>query len=197
MFVKICGMNARAAVRAAVDAGADAIGFVFSDSPRRVTPLRARELVADVPQQVERIAVTRHPSRELCSEIFEIFEPDCLQTDAEDFASIRLPESCSALPVIRNGRVPPDAPSYERLLFEGSSSGSGETADWLEARGLATQTRLVLAGGLDAGNIVQAIERVRPWGVDVSSGVESSPGVKEPLKIREFVARVRAMERAS
>jgi phosphoribosylanthranilate isomerase len=80
------------------------------------------------------------------------------------------------------------------LLFEGAVSGSGRTADWTEARALAAETQLILAGGLDAANVRAAIEAVRPWGVDVSSGVERRRGEKDSVKIREFVARVRAME---
>jgi phosphoribosylanthranilate isomerase len=81
-------------------------------------------------------------------------------------------------------------------LFEGSDSGSGATADWLEARELASATELVLAGGLDARNVERAIRYVKPWGVDVSSGVEARRGEKDPAKIKEFVTRVRAAEEA-
>jgi phosphoribosylanthranilate isomerase len=79
-------------------------------------------------------------------------------------------------------------------LFEGAVSGSGRTADWEEARELALGTELILAGGLDAGNVTAAIRAVRPWGVDVSSGVERRRGEKDAGKIKEFVARVRALE---
>jgi phosphoribosylanthranilate isomerase len=81
------------------------------------------------------------------------------------------------------------------LLFEGPVSGSGEVADWEQARELATQTRLILAGGLTPDNVGEAIGIVRPYGVDVSSGVEIAPGHKDPERIRRFVAAVRAAER--
>jgi phosphoribosylanthranilate isomerase len=80
------------------------------------------------------------------------------------------------------------------LLFEGRVSGSGATADWDEARTLARGTELILAGGLDADNVAAAVEYVRPFGVDVSSGVESERGKKDPRKVTEFIARVRALE---
>jgi phosphoribosylanthranilate isomerase len=195
IFIKICGMTSADAVAAAVAAGVDAVGFVFAESPRRVTPLRARELAARVPSSVERIAVTRHPGAQLCREIFEIFSPDSLQTDAEDLATISLPADCAALPVFRNGHTPKDITAQTRLLFEGPVSGSGTTADWHVARELAARTRLILAGGLDAANVEEAILAVRPFGVDVSSGVESSPGIKDPGKIEAFVASVRAAEK--
>jgi phosphoribosylanthranilate isomerase len=80
-------------------------------------------------------------------------------------------------------------------LFEGAVSGSGTTADWDEARALTHASELVLAGGLTPDNVAAAIEYVQPWGVDVSSGVERSRGVKDPARITQFVARVRAMEK--
>jgi phosphoribosylanthranilate isomerase len=95
--------------------------------------------------------------------------------------------------VYRNRGALPSSPP-PRLLFEGAVSGGGTTADWDEAASLAPRTQLVLAGGLSAGNVGDAIRRVRPWGVDVSSGVERRRGEKDPEKIREFVARARAVE---
>jgi phosphoribosylanthranilate isomerase len=94
--------------------------------------------------------------------------------------------------VYRDGRSPQSPPA--RLLFEGARSGSGRTADWEEARSLAARTQLILAGGLAAANVADAIRHVRPWGVDVSSGVEKRRGEKDPRLIHEFVARVRATQ---
>lgn len=192
VFVKICGINSEAAAAAAIEAGADALGFVFAESPREVTPERARELAARVPASVKRVAVLRHPPRALWQHVLEVFSPDWLQTDAEDLAAIELGSGCVALPVYRDGRAPHTPPG--RLLFEGVKSGSGRTADWNEARALASRTQLILAGGLDATNVADAIRRVRPWGVDVSSGVEKRRGEKDPQMIHEFVARVRALD---
>jgi phosphoribosylanthranilate isomerase len=87
-------------------------------------------------------------------------------------------------------------PLPPRLLLEGARSGAGEKADWTRAALVARRTQLVLAGGLDAGNIAWAIRTARPFGVDVSSGVESARGVKDPAMIREFIGAVRAAERA-
>jgi phosphoribosylanthranilate isomerase len=192
VFVKICGINSEAAAAAALEAGADALGFVFAESPREITPERARELAADVPSGVKRVAVLRHPPRALWQRVLEVFAPDWLQTDADDLAAIELGGGCVALPVFRDGRAPQSPPA--RLLFEGAKSGSGRTADWEQARALASRTQLILAGGLDAGNVADAIRRVRPWGVDVSSGVEKRRGQKDPRMIHEFVARVRALD---
>ena len=194
MFVKICGINSAEAVAAAVAAGADALGFVFAPSPREVTPEQAKALCADVPSHVVRVAVMRHPHKEHWQRVIEVFEPSWLQTDAEDFKWITLPKSCLALPVYRDADAPADSDLPDRLLYEGTHSGSGRVADWDEAHGLARVADVILAGGLTAANVADAVRFVRPWGVDVSSGVERERGVKDPAKIQEFVACVRAIE---
>lgn len=192
MFVKICGLTSRAAVEAAVEAGADAVGFVFAASPREVAPADARQWCRALPAGVVRVAVMRHPDRSLVERVGGELAPDWLQTDAEDFGGFELPAGCFPLPVYRSGGVDAPAALPPRLLFEGPVSGSGRKADWSVARQLAQRTHLVLAGGLDAANVADAIRAVRPWGVDVSSGVESAPGIKDAGKIREFVARAKA-----
>ena len=194
MFVKVCGMNSPEAVEAAVAAGVDAIGFVFAESPRQVTPEQAKALSANVPANVLRVAVMRHPHKEHWERVIEIFEPNWLQTDAEDFRWIKLPSTCVALPVYRDSNAPADSDLPDRLLYEGTQSGSGRVADWDEASGLARVAEVILAGGLTAENVDDAVRFVRPWGVDVSSGVERARGEKDPEKIKEFVARVRAID---
>lgn len=197
MFVKICGMNSPEAVTAAVRAGADAIGFVFASSPREVTAERAKELCAHLPGHVVRVAVMRHPEPARWQQVLEVFAPDWVQTDGEDLPAIRLPRGCTALPVYRDRNAPADSDLPDRLLFEGTHSGSGRLADWNEARGLAHVTEVILAGGLNVDNVGDAVRFVQPWGVDVSSGVESARGEKDPAKIEEFVARVRALQGVS
>jgi phosphoribosylanthranilate isomerase len=194
MFVKICGLTEPESLAAAVAAGADAVGFVFAESVREIDPASARRLCRALPDSMLRIAVMRHPSPERLREVIDVFAPDWLQTDADDLASLTLPPTVTVLPVYREGDSLPRRNPPPRLLFEGRVSGSGETADWNEARRFAAETELILAGGLDADNVGRAIAAVRPFGVDVSSGVESVRGVKDPRKIREFVARVRSME---
>lgn len=194
MFVKICGLTDAEAVAAAVEAGADAVGFVFAPSPREVRPDVAARLAEPVPRRVARVAVMRHPAQALVDEVGRAFAPDWLQIDAEDLAALEIDAGIRVVPVYRNGHTPPPAQRPERLLFEGPQSGSGRTADWDEARRLAAQVELILAGGLDVDNVEAAITAVAPWGVDVSSGVERGPGRKDPGKIHDFVARVRALE---
>ena len=190
MWLKICGMTDQAAVDAALAAGVDALGFVFSPSVRRLEPAQAVQLAARARGRVAVIAVTLHPPQALVDEIVRVFSPDALQADQSDFERLRLPLTLARLPVLRvdvaAGSVLPT-----RLLFEGARSGSGEAADWQVAARLALRCELILAGGLTAHNVGAALRAVRPYGVDVSSGVESSAGRKSAQKIAEFVAAAR------
>jgi phosphoribosylanthranilate isomerase len=191
VWVKVCGLTSADAVEAAIDAGADAVGFVFAESKRKVTPQRAAELAHDVPKHVVRVAVMLHPSQRELDEVWSHFRPDVLQTDSEDLPALRVPEGLRVMPVFRSGRdLPALLPS--RLLFEGPVSGAGATSDWTAAAALASRTQLVLAGGLKPTNVADAIAIARPFGVDVSSGVEAQPGVKDPARIYEFVRAARA-----
>jgi phosphoribosylanthranilate isomerase len=190
LWVKICGLTTEAGVLAAVDAGADAIGFVFAPSTRQVTPECAAQLARKAPERVMRVAVMLHPTQALVDEVCSVLRPHVLQTDIEDFPNLRLPQELQRLPVVRGGSAVPEKPPSQ-LLFEGAVSGAGEISNWAAAAQLAMTTQLVLAGGLTPTNVRDAVEQVRPYGVDVSSGVESQPGVKDPQKIREFVRSAR------
>jgi len=191
MWVKVCGLTSAEAVEAAVEAGVNAVGFVFAESKRQVTAQRAAELARDVPKHIVRVAVMLHPSQRQLDEVWSVFRPDILQTDIEDLDALSVPAQLQVTPVIRAGRALPEVlPS--RLLFEGPVSGTGATTDWSEAARLARQTQLILAGGLKPSNVAAAIATARPFGVDVSSGVEAQPGVKDPEKIYEFVRNARA-----
>jgi len=190
VFIKICGMTSASAVIAAVECGVDAIGFVFAPSPRRVTPHQAAELSEQAPPGLLRVAVTQHPSQELIDEIASVLQPDVLQTDHEDLAGLRLPSGIRVLPVVRS-KLPSLQTLPPRFLFEGTRSGTGETSDWLQATQYARHSEVVLAGGLSAANVGAAIAAVRPYGVDVSTGVESAPGVKDARRIAQFVTAAR------
>lgn len=194
MFVKICGLTDSEAVAAAVAAGADAVGFVFAPSPREVGAEQAARLAEPVPAKVARVAVMHHPEQTLVDAVSATLAPDWLQTDAEDLADLTIDARIRVIPVYRDGRAPAAGACPPRLLFEGSRSGSGRTADWHQARQLAERTELILAGGLRADNVEAAIAAVAPWGVDVSSGVEQERGLKDPDRIHDFVARIRALE---
>ena len=196
LWIKICGLRTREAIEAAANAGADAVGFVFHDaSPRNLSLEEARALQRAVPAGVERVAVFMHPGQALLDAVLAAIEPNWVQTDASDLAELSLPAGQRVLPVLRGaperlGSLP------SRCLFESSSSGSGERADWIAAVRVARTTELILAGGLDPSNVGEAVRAVRPFGVDVSSGVESSRGVKDAARIREFIRAARAAEQA-
>lgn len=191
-LVKICGLTDAAAVGAAVEAGADAIGFVFAESVRRISPPAAARLAAGLPSTVRRVAVMRHPRQAEWEEVLEAFRPDVLQTDAADFEILAMPELIECWPVLREGTPLHGMTLPAVFLYEGPASGRGETVDWTRARSLARRGRMILAGGLTAGNVGRAIAAAAPWGVDVSSAVESAPGRKDPARIAEFVAAARA-----
>ena len=200
MFVKICGLSTAEQVNAAIAAGADAVGFVFADSVRRVEPSLAATLADNVPNTVKRVAVMLHPSNAEWQRVLAEFSPDVLQTDAGDFAVLDVPDSIETWPVYREGKKVTDTYLASKsvsvtYLYEGARSGRGETVDWTVAAGMARHGNMILAGGLSVDNVASAIATVRPFGVDVSSAVESAPGIKDPVLIEKFVNAARAAEK--
>lgn len=220
LWVKVCGLRTSEDVAAACAAGADAVGFVFAPSVRRVSPAEAAVAAAAAPANVQRVAVFLHPTQAELDEVLAGFMPDVVQTDAADFAALQVPAGVAVLPVVRAGGSREQAPSEKeseassrphgssrgsvggsllptRCLVEGPRSGTGQVADWAAAADYAARTQVVLAGGLHAGNVGAAVQAVRPWGVDVSSGVESAPGVKDAARIHEFVFAARQAHAAA
>jgi phosphoribosylanthranilate isomerase len=198
VLVKICGFRDVQQVEAAVAAGVDALGFVFARSVREISAADAAAISANTPSHVRRVAVMRHPAEDEWQAVLQVFSPDVLQTDAEDFALLNVPDSVERWPVYRQGGAGPDAegPNAEGpYVFEGQKSGQGVSVDWSRAAALAKGGQMILAGGLTAHNVSEAIATVRPFGVDVSSGVESAPGRKDSHLIGEFVRAVRAAEK--
>jgi phosphoribosylanthranilate isomerase len=131
-----------------------------------------------------------HPDAELWNEIQTELKPDVLQTDIADFGYLDVDATIEKWPVVREGSVPRSLP--ELFVYEGKQSGQGQTVDWKLAAAYASHARMILAGGLSAGNVADAIGAVRPYGVDVSSAVESQPGKKDPDKIKAFVDAAKA-----
>lgn len=193
IWVKICGLTDAEAVEAVVQASAHAAGFVFADSPRRVTPSLASELVQQLSSEIASVAVFLRPSQAEVDAVLQEFHPDYIQADWCALAELDLPESVMLMPVIRENQVLDARQLPARFLFEGASSGAGHTVDWQAAEVVGRGKQLILAGGLSHENVGAAIRHVRPFGVDVSSGVESAPGVKDPERIMEFVEQVRAI----
>jgi phosphoribosylanthranilate isomerase len=189
MWIKICGMTTPTAVAAALEAGADAIGFVFAESVRRVSTQVATQLATPARGRMRCVAVIRHATQQEFDSILADFAPDVVQADLSDLARLVVPRELGVLAVVRAGHEPPNPPA--RVLFEGPVSGTGVPCDWARARAFGQKTELVLAGGLNAANVAEAIRAVRPFGVDVSSGVEEKPGIKSPLEIARFVQAAR------
>ena len=189
LFIKICGITDQEAARAAVSSGADAVGFVFANSSRQVTPRQAVSISGELPASVLRVAVFRRPDPAEIEAVLEEFTPDLVQADHNTLEGF---DAVATLPVFREDGE--EAPAGGPFLYEGPVSGSGLLVDLSRASSLARLGDMVLAGGLRPDNVGRAIASVRPFGVDVSSGVESSPGVKDPALIRAFVAAARAAQ---
>jgi phosphoribosylanthranilate isomerase len=200
--VKICGLTRRQDVALACAIGASAVGFNFAaDSPRRVTPEAARELSEAAAPGVLRVGVFVSEEARQIREAVETAKLDLVQLHrslrGEDLDAIPVP----VIAVARVGPAgadlpPPDLLSRCRaLLFDTLSAerigGTGKPFDWQSIAGRKFGLPIVLAGGLDPDNVGEAVRRIRPWAVDVASGVESAPGVKDPETMRRFFHAVR------
>ncbi|MFI7149411.1 phosphoribosylanthranilate isomerase [Nonomuraea sp. NPDC050022] len=194
MYVKICGLSEPEHVAAAVEAGADAIGFVLTRSPRQVTPERAAELAAVVPAHVLTVGVFRGETPEAVRAATLASGVRGVQLHGRhphgDFTALKdlghtLVRAVDAEADLRCGAYDEDL-----LIVDAPRPGSGEPWDWAAVRGRPSG-RWLLAGGLDSSNVAQAIAAAAPWGVDVSSGVEVAPGVKDSDLIRRFITAAR------
>jgi phosphoribosylanthranilate isomerase len=197
---------------AAAEAGADAIGLVFAESPRRVSVAEAARIVAALPPWVTPVGVFVDESAERIRAIAAEVGLGAVQLHGDE--PPKMPRALEPLKVIKAFRLgtPEDVAAArqwnadadrigrapDRLMADaavpgGPKGGTGQKVDWTLAADLAVALsgRLILAGGLTPGNVAEAIQTVRPWGVDASGGLEDSPGVKSPEKIRAFVEAVR------
>jgi phosphoribosylanthranilate isomerase len=197
--VKVCGVTTVEQAVACADLGVDALGVNFvATSPRRVEETRAREIVAAVGERTLVVAVVSGLSVEAMRGLVARTGVGCLQVhggDAADVAAL-LPHAYGAVAVANAVDVAvAEAMPGEYVLVDakvaGALGGTGHTFDWSLVVGLASRRKLVLAGGLTPSNVRAAIARVRPWCVDVASGVESAPGVKDLGKVRAFVEAAR------
>lgn len=202
MQVKICGVRTREAALAAAEHGASAVGFVFASSPRRVGPKQAARLAACLPPGIATVAVFRHPTEQEVKEVLAEFSADLIQVEPGPVAQSATGAGVRLLPVLHDGselleQLSSLVPTPRRgvLLEAPGRGGRGIRPDWSRAERLAERVPLVLAGGLTPANVTQAIQQVRPAAVDVSSGVESRPGHKDPGLIREFIRLALAADR--
>ena len=201
---KVCGITCEADALSAVAAGADAVGFVFyPPSPRAVDAQVAARIAAVVPAATWRVGVFVNASAAEIADAVEVVGLDFLQLSGDEGPEVCRGLQRHAIKALRFGPgVSPDTAMERAALYPectllvdangGLYGGSGRPANRAVAAHLARRHRLILAGGLTPGNVVEAVEAVKPWAVDVSSGVESSPGRKDHALIEAFA---RALER--
>ena len=189
--VKICGLSTKEAVKTAVSAGADYIGFVFAPSKRQVTLEQAAELAKIIPANVKKVGVFVSPNRTELLEAIEKVGLDLVQIHdqvADDLFENLPCASIQAVQVDGEGHVPNSQADY--LLFDAPVAGSGQTFDWGRLDTTELAQPFFIAGGLNEENVEEAIQHFTPFAVDVSSGVETD-GQKDHEKIRRFIERVR------
>ncbi|MFJ4027829.1 phosphoribosylanthranilate isomerase [Paenarthrobacter sp. NPDC089989] len=198
MFVKVCGLSTPESVREAVSAGADAVGFVLTASPREVSPETVRSLLPLVPSDVTAVGVFRHETAADAIAIAQAAGLSWVQLHGHRTAADVKEVHDAGMRLIRAVTMSASPEEFgdlgeELFLIDAAVPGSGEAWDYASVRekGLAGRSWL-LAGGLEPGNVAAAASAAGAWGVDVSSGVESSRGVKDLAKVRAFVEAAKA-----
>lgn len=203
--VKICGITCEEDLQVAIDAGADAIGFLVDvpvDSPREISPERAAELAAAVPPFVTSVLVTMPETPGRAAELAATVEPDAIQIHGElgagDLAYLSASMEASVVKVV-DAAAPKDARRYDDIadallvdsVDDEGAGGTGEIHDWEQTREVADEldSPVILAGGLTPENVGEAVRAVEPFAVDVASGIESkdTAGRKDPDAVAEFV----------
>jgi len=201
-MVKICGITSEADALLAVALGADALGFIFAPSPRQVAPAAVGDIVKRLPHGILTVGVFRDESPARVVEIANHIGLGAVQLHghepAEDCRWVRERVPCMIKAFTAGDRTITRFTEFgaDYLLIDGPSPGSGEVFDWRLGEGVADPFHLIVSGGLRPDNVAQAIARLRPFGVDVDSGVESSPGRKDPHKVRAFVVNARRASQA-
>jgi phosphoribosylanthranilate isomerase len=198
VLIKVCGITSEADAMLAIGLGATALGFVFAPSPRQMSPLAVERIVERLPRdEVLTVGVFRNEAKTRVTEIVNGIGLRAAQLhgdetpDDSSWVAERVPLVIKAFPA-GDGRIARlDEYGAAYVLVDAASPGSGEVFDWRLAEGVADPNRLIVSGGLHQGNVADAIAFLRPFGVDASSGLESAPGVKDPLKVQGFIAAAR------
>lgn len=198
LFIKICGLRTEGDVDAAVAAGADAIGLVFAESPRRVDAQTARTLAQRVPEQVLTVGVFRHQPLEEVRALAAASGVRAVQLHGGESPDYYPALRADGYTLLRATAPEPGRPERcgalgeDYLLLDAPAPGAGRPWDWTDPRFVPPTGSWLLAGGLDAVNVGEAVRTLSPWGVDVSSGVEIERGVKDPALIAAFVRAARS-----
>jgi phosphoribosylanthranilate isomerase len=198
MFVKICGITNEDDALLAVAMGTDAVGFVFAPSPRQIAPQQAYDITRRLPPEILTVGVFRDEHPKLVRDIVHRAGVKAAQLHGDESPAVVSEIAQAVRWVIKaypagSARVA-DAATMptDLILLDAATPGSGQLFDWSLAGEVPEGKRLILAGGLDPENVTEAVQAVEPWGVDVSTGVERSPGKKDPLKVKRFIERARA-----
>jgi phosphoribosylanthranilate isomerase len=200
VFVKICGITSEDDALLAVAMGADAISFVFAPSPRQVAVGHVRDIVRRLPPEILTLGVFRDAAPQRVVDITQTAGLSGVQLHGHEtpedarFVRAKVPFLIQAFPAGSDALRHADDWGADVILIDSPTPGSGKVFDWSLAEGAPSGRRVLLAGGLTPDNVADAIARVRPWGVDVSSGVEAEPGRKDPRKVRAFIAAAKAAE---
>lgn len=199
MFVKICGITTEGDALLSAGLGADAIGLVFAESTRRITAGRARDVVRRLPPEVLTVGVFRNERKERVVDIVNKVGLRAVQLHGHENVEETLWIRERVPAVIRAfAASDPALQRYEeygdvQLLIDSPEPGSGKTFDWDALAKAKIDRPFMLAGGLNAENVSDAISLVSPWGVDVSSGVEAKPGTKDAVKLQRFIAAAKGL----
>lgn len=197
MLVKICGVTSESDALLAVALGADAVGFIFAPSPRQVSARAVQRIVDRLPHDTLTVGVFRNEAPARVVEVVNTIGLRAAQLHgnetAEDarYVAARVPVTIKAFNAGHPGVAKVDDYGADWVMVDSERPGSGVTFDWRLAEGVVDPARLIVSGGLDAGNVGEAISLLKPHGVDVCSGVEAEPGKKDPQKLRAFVASAR------
>jgi phosphoribosylanthranilate isomerase len=204
--VKICGITNAADALAAVDAGADLLGFNFyAKSPRRIAEDEAAKIRPRLPREVDAVGIFVNAPTADVAALCRSLKLDAAQLHGDETAET-VAELAGSVPIVKAFRVDLDfdlrtLKDYSRafaFLFDavvsGQYGGTGHSTDWDAAKQAAVKHRIILAGGLKVENVAAAVRIVRPYGIDVASGVESKPGKKDHGRLREFIQEVRRGE---
>jgi phosphoribosylanthranilate isomerase len=193
--VKICGICDISSGIAAVEAGADLIGFHFCSSPRQITPEQARRIVDALPRRPLLVGVFIDPTREEVDQIADLCGLDLVQLHGNEPVGFVCNRPVMKVLKVRDGRMPSASGWPDPIMLDAWSAdgrgGTGRSWDWELARPLLKERQVFIAGGLDASKAGHLVSRYRPYGVDVSSGVESQVRVKDPTLMKTFVQAVK------